>query len=130
MASGGRAVCGAPHVPDLLSAVRAGAAGGVAGWRAGLSRSARSWARITMGWTVMMQDPDRWRVEILLQAKDDPSVLVPAEEVWRSNGDGLRRSATGSRTRRSGCSAGSVTRCDCGLTWSRRCARPPRPASI
>jgi SNF2 family DNA or RNA helicase len=25
---------------------------------------------------------DRWRVEILLQAKDDPSVLVPANEVW------------------------------------------------
>jgi len=35
-------------------------------------------------------DPDRWRVEILLQAKDDPSVLIGAEEVWRSNGDGLR----------------------------------------
>ena len=31
-----------------------------------------------------------WRVEILLQAKDDPSVLVGAEEVWRSNGAGLR----------------------------------------
>ncbi len=31
-----------------------------------------------------------WRVEILLQAKDDPSVLVPAREVWSSNGDGLR----------------------------------------
>jgi non-specific serine/threonine protein kinase len=25
---------------------------------------------------------DRWRVEILLQSKDDPSVLVPAEDVW------------------------------------------------
>ncbi len=25
---------------------------------------------------------DRWRVEILLQAKDEPSVLVAAEEVW------------------------------------------------
>ena len=25
---------------------------------------------------------DRWRVEFLLQAKDDPSVLVAAEEVW------------------------------------------------
>jgi superfamily II DNA or RNA helicase len=35
-------------------------------------------------------DSDRWRVEILLQAKDDPSVLIGAEEVWRSNGDGLR----------------------------------------
>jgi non-specific serine/threonine protein kinase len=34
--------------------------------------------------------PGRWRVEILLQAKDDPSVLVPAREVWSSNGDGLR----------------------------------------
>jgi non-specific serine/threonine protein kinase len=35
-------------------------------------------------------DSDRWRVEILLQAKDDPSVLIGAEEVWRSSGDGLR----------------------------------------
>ncbi|HYB26152.1 MAG TPA: DEAD/DEAH box helicase [Solirubrobacteraceae bacterium] len=34
--------------------------------------------------------PEPWRVEILLQAKDDPSVLVPAESVWSSNGDGLR----------------------------------------
>ncbi len=33
---------------------------------------------------------DRWRVEILLQAKDDPSVLIGAEEVWRSNGAGLK----------------------------------------
>ena len=31
-----------------------------------------------------------WHVEILLQAKDDPSVLVPAQDVWSSNGDGLR----------------------------------------
>jgi non-specific serine/threonine protein kinase len=31
-----------------------------------------------------------WRVDILLQAKDDPSVLVPAEEVWKVNGHGLR----------------------------------------
>jgi SNF2 family DNA or RNA helicase len=30
-----------------------------------------------------------WRVEIMLQAKDDPSVLVPAQDVWSSNGDGL-----------------------------------------
>jgi non-specific serine/threonine protein kinase len=29
-------------------------------------------------------------VEILLQAKDDPSVLVSASEVWSSNGSGLR----------------------------------------
>jgi superfamily II DNA or RNA helicase len=33
---------------------------------------------------------DCWRIEILLQAKDDPSVLVPAEDVWSSNGSGLR----------------------------------------
>ena len=33
---------------------------------------------------------DPWRVEFLLQAKDDPSVLVPAEEVWGSNGSGLK----------------------------------------
>jgi superfamily II DNA or RNA helicase len=31
-----------------------------------------------------------WLVEILLQAKDDPTVLVPAGDVWSSNGDGLR----------------------------------------
>jgi non-specific serine/threonine protein kinase len=34
------------------------------------------------------QEP--WRVEILLQAKDDPSALVPAQDVWSANGDGLR----------------------------------------
>jgi SNF2 family DNA or RNA helicase len=34
--------------------------------------------------------PEPWRVEILLQAKDDPSMLVAAEDVWSSNGDGLR----------------------------------------
>ena len=34
--------------------------------------------------------PRPWRVEILLQAKDDPSVLVPAHDVWSSNGAGLR----------------------------------------
>ena len=33
---------------------------------------------------------DCWRVEFMLQAKDDPSVLVPAEEVWSSNGGGLK----------------------------------------
>jgi superfamily II DNA or RNA helicase len=33
--------------------------------------------------------PDSWRVEILLQAKDDPSLIVRAEEVWSSNGNGL-----------------------------------------
>jgi hypothetical protein len=33
---------------------------------------------------------DPWRVEFLLQAKDDPSVLIPAEEVWSSNGSGLK----------------------------------------
>jgi non-specific serine/threonine protein kinase len=33
---------------------------------------------------------ERWRVEILMQAKDDPSVLVAARDVWSSNGDGLR----------------------------------------
>jgi hypothetical protein len=35
-------------------------------------------------------DADPWRVEFMLQAKDDPSVLVPAEQVWSSNGGGLR----------------------------------------
>jgi superfamily II DNA or RNA helicase len=31
-----------------------------------------------------------WRVEFVLQAKDDPSLLVPAADVWSSNGSGLR----------------------------------------
>ena len=35
-------------------------------------------------------DEPPWRVEILLQAKDDPSVLLAASEVWSSNGSGLR----------------------------------------
>jgi len=35
-------------------------------------------------------DEPPWRVEILLQAKDDPSVLLAASEVWSSNGNGLR----------------------------------------
>ncbi|MGH2849996.1 MAG: DEAD/DEAH box helicase [Solirubrobacteraceae bacterium] len=35
-------------------------------------------------------DEPSWRVEILLQAKDDPSVLVSAAQVWGSNGSGLR----------------------------------------
>ncbi len=30
-----------------------------------------------------------WRIEILVQAKDDPSVLVRAQEVWSANGNGL-----------------------------------------
>ncbi|HKA50750.1 MAG TPA: DEAD/DEAH box helicase [Candidatus Dormibacteraeota bacterium] len=29
-------------------------------------------------------EPQKWRVEFLLQARDDPSLLVPAGEVWRS----------------------------------------------
>ena len=35
-------------------------------------------------------DEPPWRVDIMLQAKDDPSVLVSASEVWSSNGSGLR----------------------------------------
>ncbi|MGA2012729.1 MAG: DEAD/DEAH box helicase [Solirubrobacteraceae bacterium] len=33
---------------------------------------------------------ERWRVEILMQAKDDPSALVAARDVWSANGDGLK----------------------------------------
>jgi SNF2 family DNA or RNA helicase len=32
----------------------------------------------------------RWRLEFLLQSIDDPSLLIPAEQVWAA-GDGLRR---------------------------------------
>jgi SNF2 family DNA or RNA helicase len=31
-------------------------------------------------------EPDAWRLEFLLQAADDPSLLVPAAEVWRARG--------------------------------------------
>jgi non-specific serine/threonine protein kinase len=30
--------------------------------------------------------PDAWRLEFLLQAADDPSLLVPAADVWRARG--------------------------------------------
>jgi hypothetical protein len=37
-------------------------------------------------------EPDpAWRLDFLLQAADDPSVLVPAEQVWRADGGVLRR---------------------------------------
>ncbi|MCD6290497.1 MAG: DEAD/DEAH box helicase [Anaerolineae bacterium] len=32
-----------------------------------------------------------WRLDYLLQARDDPSLLVPAEDVWRTRGSMLRR---------------------------------------
>jgi SNF2 family DNA or RNA helicase len=31
-----------------------------------------------------------WRLDFLLQAADDPSLLVPADRVWRARGDALR----------------------------------------
>ncbi len=31
-----------------------------------------------------------WGLHFLLQARDDPSLLLPAEEVWRTNGNALR----------------------------------------
>jgi SNF2 family DNA or RNA helicase len=31
-------------------------------------------------------EPDAWRLEFLLQAADDPSLLVPAADVWRARG--------------------------------------------
>ncbi len=31
-----------------------------------------------------------WGLHFLLQARDDPSLLLPAEEVWRANGNSLR----------------------------------------
>jgi len=34
--------------------------------------------------------PSRWRLEFLLQSVEDPSLLVPADQVWTA-GDGLRR---------------------------------------
>jgi hypothetical protein len=38
------------------------------------------------------EDPEpSWRLEFLLQAVDDPSVLVPAAQVWRAGGGVLRR---------------------------------------
>ncbi|HEV7980618.1 DEAD/DEAH box helicase [Amycolatopsis sp.] len=38
------------------------------------------------------EDPEpAWRLEFLLQAVDDPSVLVPASQVWRAGGSVLQR---------------------------------------
>jgi superfamily II DNA or RNA helicase len=38
------------------------------------------------------EDPEpRWRLEFLLQAVDDPSLLIPAAQVWRFGGEVLRR---------------------------------------
>ncbi|GAA0533450.1 helicase HelZ [Saccharopolyspora subtropica] len=36
-------------------------------------------------------DDEDWRLEFLLQAADDPSVLVPAQEVWRAESRVLQR---------------------------------------
>ena len=77
VASGDGALRRAPDVPDLLSAVGARGAHRAAGGGARTIESGEA-------------APEPWRVEILLQAKDDPSVLVPAEDVWSSNGAGLR----------------------------------------
>ncbi|MEX2572513.1 MAG: DEAD/DEAH box helicase [Gemmatimonadota bacterium] len=33
---------------------------------------------------------DRWRIDLLLQSTDDPSLLIPADEVWRTRSSALR----------------------------------------
>ena len=73
--------------------------------------------------------PPKWRVEILLQAKEDPSVLVAAEEVWRCNGNGLRILGHRIEEPQERLLGDSVTRCGCGPSSSRLSARPPRPVS-
>ena len=38
------------------------------------------------GQTMADPDTDRWRIEFLLQSRDEPSLLVPAERIWRTRG--------------------------------------------
>ena len=35
------------------------------------------------------EQPDKWRLRFLLQANDDPSLLVPAEDVWQADSSSL-----------------------------------------
>lgn len=54
---------------------------------AGTSGPARLTFRLT---EVSETPPSRWQVEFLLQSAEDPSLIVPAEQVW-AGGHGLRR---------------------------------------
>ncbi|MGH8775038.1 MAG: SNF2-related protein [Jiangellaceae bacterium] len=87
------------EIDDLERALAAWAGFGV-----GQTGPARATFRLTEANVVAALDGDiqadsaeaepteegRWRLEFLLQSVDDPSLLVPAEQVW-SSGGGLRR---------------------------------------
>jgi SNF2 family DNA or RNA helicase len=51
-------------------------------------RTFRTCFRVSVPDAVDGTDP--WRIEFLLQAKGEPSLVVPAADVWSSNGGGLR----------------------------------------
>ncbi|WP_018684731.1 DEAD/DEAH box helicase [Actinokineospora enzanensis] len=61
----------------------------LAEWRAGASRDEPMRACFRL--RSPENDDDVWRLEFLLQAADDPSVQVPAEQVWRGDRDAVLR---------------------------------------
>jgi SNF2 family DNA or RNA helicase len=69
------------------------------------SSSIRAWLRnlqaagdsiFRIAFRIIAPDPNQskdeqfWLVDFLLQARDDPTLVLPAEEVWRTNGSNLR----------------------------------------
>jgi SNF2 family DNA or RNA helicase len=47
--------------------------------------------RVCLRLNVPAAPEDSWRLEYLLQARDDPSLLVEAEQVWRARGKSLQQ---------------------------------------
>ena len=66
-------------------------------------------------------DGGPWRVEFALQPADDPSLIVPAADVWAGQGLGGRRG-----TRWRSCWPGWAPPPGCSASWRTRCARRPR----
>ncbi|MFA5330849.1 MAG: DEAD/DEAH box helicase [Methanoregula sp.] len=60
---------------------------------------ARDWEHYTTCFTVQEPEPDEsaWTVNFFLQSKDDPTLLVPAGEVWNGRSRSLAR-LTGNKT--------------------------------
>lgn len=83
-----RALTGDPRVDGAAGRLR-GLARELDAWRAsgGQDKPVRTCFRLH----APEDDDEDWCLEFLLQAADDPSVLVPASEVWRAHGGVLQR---------------------------------------